>query len=263
MIIDTANKKTGIIFLVYGLFGFAVAITNMFLWRFYWEFGGNPISGLNYLSYFTYWGNLITFAWLVLTGFAILLKKEKLRRFLTSPAVFCGVVLYIVIVGLIFYGIIRWTITHIPWIFWYARLVDFFFHAITPLMMILLFVFVKKVPSAPSADAFFSATTVIDNDSKSLGAKNDEKKLKQKHLLLYLILPMVYFIFSFIRGQIINWYPYPFIDPNWDVIANLGISPWLYIPFMVVVFGGVFYLMGFVIMKIWNRLSKYENQHNK
>jgi hypothetical protein len=30
----------------------------------------------------------------------------------------------------------------------------------------------------------------------------------------WMIFPAVYFAYSFIRGPIVNWYPYPFLDPN-------------------------------------------------
>jgi hypothetical protein len=37
-------------------------------------------------------------------------------------------------------------------------------------------------------------------------------KLTFKMALIWLIYPLVYFIYTLVRGPLVNWYPYPFID---------------------------------------------------
>ncbi len=33
---------------------------------------------------------------------------------------------------------------------------------------------------------------------------------------MWLIFPVVYVVYSLIRGPVADWYPYPFLDPNLD-----------------------------------------------
>lgn len=35
-----------------------------------------------------------------------------------------------------------------------------------------------------------------------------------KHALVWLVFPVVYVIYSLIRGHFVNWYPYPFLNPD-------------------------------------------------
>lgn len=39
-------------------------------------------------------------------------------------------------------------------------------------------------------------------------------KLRFKYALIWLIFPLAYLFYSLIRGSIVNWYPYPFLNPN-------------------------------------------------
>jgi hypothetical protein len=40
------------------------------------------------------------------------------------------------------------------------------------------------------------------------------KAIPYKRALYWLIFPIVYLIYSLVRGMYANWYPYPFIDPT-------------------------------------------------
>ena len=52
-----------------------------------------------------------------------------------------------------------------------------------------------------------------------------QKKLALKPALLWLIYPLFYLAYSLVRGAIVNWYPYPFINPVTSGWPNLiGIS---------------------------------------
>lgn len=42
------------------------------------------------------------------------------------------------------------------------------------------------------------------------------KEIKWKHAVSWLLFPLLYVIYSLIRGALINWYPYPFLDPRID-----------------------------------------------
>ncbi len=38
-------------------------------------------------------------------------------------------------------------------------------------------------------------------------------RLRYRHAALWLLFPLVYVTYSLIRGPIVNWYPYPFLNP--------------------------------------------------
>ncbi|MCL2061262.1 MAG: Pr6Pr family membrane protein [Firmicutes bacterium] len=234
--ISLTSKKTCILLLAFGFLGLAVVIFFMAMWPNFKQFASNQRSGLNYFAYFTYLSNTVVFIWLILTGISGLCKKEKMQRFLIAPQIFGAVFLYTFIVGFIFYGILRWIVTPYPWSVWYARLADFFNHGLTPLFMTLLFIF---------------------------STNETQKKLTQKHVLLWLIYPFVYFVFSMVRGAIINWYPYPFINPAWQPYAAVSAPPILLIILAAAAFMSVFYLLGFATMKLSNKkIAKCGGQLN-
>jgi hypothetical protein len=52
-----------------------------------------------------------------------------------------------------------------------------------------------------------------------------KKRLDFKVALLWLAYPMFYLVYSLVRGAIVDWYPYPFIDPVVSGWVNvIGIS---------------------------------------
>jgi len=56
-----------------------------------------------------------------------------------------------------------------------------------------------------------------------------------------------------VRGAVSDWYPYPFFDHNWDALSAVNIPSSLYIICITILFGGIFYLLGFVMTLIWNK----------
>ena len=225
--IDIRSKKLGVVFLSVGFLGISLIVVYMAMWPHFREYAGNQISGINYLAYFTYLSNLIVAVWLMLTGFANIFGITKLQGFLTSPKVFGAVVLYIFVVGFVFYGFLRWMITPFPWRLWYARLIDFANHGVFPAFMTVLFLLARREP---------------------------KQRITQKHLLIWLIFPLVYLMFSLIRGAVSGWYPYPFFDSSWEVFVTLNISKRpLFVPIVTILFGGVFYLIGLLVKLVWNK----------
>lgn len=39
--------------------------------------------------------------------------------------------------------------------------------------------------------------------------------LTLRRALVWLVFPVLYLVYSLIRGPIVDWYPYPFLDPDW------------------------------------------------
>jgi hypothetical protein len=50
---------------------------------------------------------------------------------------------------------------------------------------------------------------------------------------LWLVFPAVFLAYSLIRGPIVDWYPYPFLDPN-EVDGYLGVALWSAVVLVVV-----------------------------
>ena len=54
-----------------------------------------------------------------------------------------------------------------------------------------------------------------------------EKKLSLRFALIWLAYPMLYLVYSLVRGAITGWYPYPFINPilsGWPNLIGISLS---------------------------------------
>jgi len=54
-----------------------------------------------------------------------------------------------------------------------------------------------------------------------------QKKLQLRPALLWLIYPIFYLVYSLVRGAIVGWYPYPFIDPvaaGWPNLIGVSLT---------------------------------------
>ncbi|GAC69611.1 hypothetical protein GS4_26_00590 [Gordonia soli NBRC 108243] len=58
------------------------------------------------------------------------------------------------------------------------------------------------------------------------------RRLPERSWLSWLAIPFVYEIYTLIRGPIVDWYPYPFIDPRRQGYLSMSIT-------LVVVFVGM------------------------
>jgi hypothetical protein len=45
-----------------------------------------------------------------------------------------------------------------------------------------------------------------------------------KQAMVWLALPVAYLVYSLIRGRIVNWYPYPFLDPDDHGYAGVAVT---------------------------------------
>ena len=45
-----------------------------------------------------------------------------------------------------------------------------------------------------------------------------------RNALLWLIFPLLYFAYSLIRGAIVDWYPYPFMDPRLHGYGHVALN---------------------------------------
>ena len=140
--------------------------------------GQSPFVGvINTLSYFTILTNLIVA--IVSTASALRNASDVSDTFLTSPSTMSAVAVYISIVGLTYSLLLRsiWDPTGL------SLVLDVALHDITPIFYVLFWLFF--VPKGT---------------------------LRWSHPIYWLIYPVLYVLYSLIRGAITGRYPYYFVD---------------------------------------------------
>ncbi len=166
----------------------------------------------NTFSYFTIISNVLVAVSLTVGQ---LFSKSRIARFFSSISVQSAITLYIIIVALIYNFVIRKT-----WIQSFPNLYyNNIFHVITPILYV-----VRWAVFIPKGD------------------------LKWGESLKWLIFPFLYLFYSLIRGNIVHWYPYGFVDlrviTTSELIRNV----------ILVLF--LFMLIGFGLVFVDNRIAK-------
>lgn len=155
----------------------------------------------NFFSFFTIESNIIGTSVIAISAFAVLAgKKWKHEAMLRGAAT-----TYMLVTGIIFTlllsGLAARLQTTIPW-------VNNVLHHIFPIFM---------------------ALDWIIDPPKQL--------IRFKHALLWLIFPVAYVTYSLVRGPLVDWYPYPFLDPADGGYLKLAIT-------CLVMFAGGIVLIG-------------------
>ncbi len=167
---------------------------------------------IRYFSFFTVQTNL-----LVCVCFFVLLFKTPVSwyRFFNNSSVLTAIAVYITIVGLV-YNIVLRSLYHPVGIEFYA---DNGLHVAVPVLTL-----------------FYWALYLPDG------------KLKWKQAFPWLIFPLVYLLYTLLRGAAFNYYPYPFID-----VINLGYAQALINAAFVTM---AFLLVSFILIFIAGRASR-------
>ncbi|MEV7023775.1 Pr6Pr family membrane protein [Kitasatospora sp. NPDC093558] len=134
----------------------------------------DPTGVVNFFGYFTVLSNLAGVVVLALGGWAGLTGQRPLPGLVRG-----AVVLYLVITGLV-YGTVLAKYPEqlaIPW-------VNDVLHRVMPLVVL--------------------ADWLIDPP---------ERRLRPRAGLWWLGFPLVYLVYTLLRGWAVGWYPYPFVDP--------------------------------------------------
>lgn len=146
----------------------------------------NPI---NFFSYFTVQTNIVVSVVLLLGALAVAMGKQSKLDILRSAAT-----VYILVVGIGFSLLLSTmeglVLTAVPWD-------NTVLHYIIPAAVLVDF--------------------LIDRPKRRISLKAG---------LVWLLFPALYMVYSFIRGAIDGWYPYPFLDPDINgigaVVATVG-----------------------------------------
>lgn len=172
---------------------------------------------INFLSYFTILSNLLI---ALCVTFSVFLSQIKTGIFFSGISVQTAITLYIFIVALVYNVILRgiWIVTG------WQLIVDNLLHVLNPILYILYWlIFASK------------------------------EKLSWKDGVCWTYFPLVYLIYSLIRGSVVNWYPYPFLN-----VTNLGYKKVLInVSFMIV----LFFITGLLLIAINNKFrnNKYSS----
>lgn len=144
-------------------------------------------SPTNFFSYFTIETNILVTLTLLLSAIAIAAGKNSKLDTLRS-----AVTVYILIVGIGFSvllaGIEGIVLTAVPWD-------NTVLHYILPIAVLVDF--------------------LIDRP---------KRKLSFKKSLVWLLFPVAYLIYSLLRGGLIGWYPYPFLNPDIEGYGAVAIT---------------------------------------
>lgn len=142
--------------------------------------GFSPVS---FFSYFTNLTNVIVSLILIISAVALLRQREPSTR---DDLIRGAGVVYITVVGLVYVVLLRGEDLGalLPWI-------NTQLHIVMPIVVI--------------ADWLYQPP---------------KTKLSLKQAYVWLIFPLAYLVYTLIRGSIIDWYPYPFLNPN--VVGGYG-----------------------------------------
>lgn len=170
---------------------------------------GLGYSLLNFFSYFTNLANLLAASVFLRTAFAQFSGKDA------GPGVdrtrFMAAI-NMVIVGIVFSTLLRNVDlgSLLPWI-------NALLHYVMPVL-----VFVDWIVDPP------------------------RRKVSASDMGIVALFPIAYLVYTLVRGSMVNWYPYPFLNPS--VVGGYG-SVALY----SVAITAVFFVTGFALMALRNR----------
>ena len=206
---------TGLFFLFYHIFSFEkFAVENIDFY--YPTYTDNNRGGWNFFAYFTFISNAFADFYLILLGLAGF-NVKCLRKIVDNSYVQGLITVYIFITGAVYSVLLGPYLKPYPWDgpLALSNVVNFYNHVVMPLIMTVLW--------------FFPHTKQL---------------LDKKFIWIVLIFPGIYFVFSLVRGAVIEpvWYPYPFLNPKalWEYLFdNKVFDPFvgwsLFLAFLVVI----------------------------
>ncbi|MGH2583236.1 MAG: Pr6Pr family membrane protein [Anaerolineales bacterium] len=144
---------------------------------------GVGFSPVSFFSYFTNLSNVIVSLILIIAAFALIQRRQPTER---EDLIRGAGVVYITVVGLVYVVLLRGEDLGalLPWI-------NTQLHIVMPIVVI--------------ADWLYQPP---------------KSKLSLRSALVWLIFPLLYLVYSLVRGALIDWYPYPFLNPG--VVGGYG-----------------------------------------
>ncbi|MES2851233.1 MAG: Pr6Pr family membrane protein [Bacteroidota bacterium] len=186
------------------IYGLFIAALTWFAWITQWCI--TSFGFIDFISFFTVQCNLLVALCL---SFSLLAPNTVLGNFFSKTTVQTAIALYIFIVGLVYNTVLRglYSFAGMQW------LIDNLMHVVVPMLFVIYW--------------FFFTTRVF---------------LKWKDCIYWLIYPLLYTLYSMIRGAFVHWYPYPFLNAE-----KLG-YPQVFINMLVVL--AAFLVTGLILIAV-------------
>ncbi len=169
-------------------------------------------SAANFFSYFTVQSNLLIAICMSFLAFA---PSSTLGKFFSKLSVQTAIALYIFIVALVYNTVLRGLVPLAGW----NLFADTLLHVINPGLYLLYW-----------------------------GLMRSKGNLEYKNGLYWVAFPLLYLIYSLVRGSIVGWYPYPFL--NAETLGYAKVSG------NVLIMIGVFFIAGLILIAITRSLKK-------
>lgn len=167
---------------------------------------------INVISYFTILCNSLI---AISLSFSTFFPKTKLGIFFSNLSVKTAIALYIFIVFVVYNTVLRGIWKPTGW----QLFLDNMLHVLIPILYILYWLFVVT-----------------------------KGKLNWKNGFYWLLFPLIYLIYSLIRGSVVNWYPYPFLNASKLGYGQVSIN--------IIIMLFVFLISGSVLIAINNKFEK-------
>ena len=226
------NKAVGVFLMIIAVFGFLIIAHRLSYYVYEYDPKFSPVDygKYNILSFFTVQSNFFVYVYLLISALGIF-GVERARKIAFSPTVGLLLTTYIIVTGLVYCCGIPLGFT--PPFKWdspghsMSSFIQVFYHMIVPLLMIILW--------------FFPFT---------------DEKIEKKKLIYVGVYPLVYSLFSIVRGAFSDptFYPYPFYNPQfiWDMFfkdrpINIPLAYIMIIPLLFVGIGFFVLIARFLI----------------
>lgn len=191
------KKRFGVVLLIFGVFSTLIILHRLFHYVYEYDAQFSPVDygRFNFLSFFTVQSNIFVCMYLLWMAAAVFGNKRA-QKIAFHPTVGAAVTTYILITGIVYCcGIplgftppFQWdTPTH-----WMLSFIQVYHHMIVPPLMLILWLF-------PATD----------------------RKVEYKNAWIFGIYPLLYSLFSIVRGAVSEpaFYAYPFYKPDffWEL----------------------------------------------
>jgi len=171
-------------------------------------------TAANFFSFFTIQCNMLV---AISCTCAAFFTGTAVGRFFTGLSTQTAIALYIFIVALVYNTVLRGLVPLSGW----NLFLDTMLHVVIPILYLLYWSLMRP-----------------------------KGNLEYRNGLYWVIFPMAYLIYSLIRGSIVHWYPYPFLNADKSGYTQVSIN----VAVMIV----VFFIAGLILIAITRKLRNKE-----
>jgi hypothetical protein len=170
---------------------------------------------LNYFGYFTNVSNILAACIFIVSAYYVARRRESSRK---ADLVRGAATLYMAVTGVVYLTLLSGEELGLlmPWV-----------NIVTHIVM----------PIAVVADWLY---------------RPPRNRLGVQHMLLWLIFPLLYLGYTLVRGAVVHWYPYPFLDPS--KVAGYG-GVVVYCVVILVAFLAIGWLLTKLSVRLKRRLA--------